>query len=174
MMALDRRTGERVWQAGGEYSGYSSAQLGILGGMTQLLLLDGAGLVGYKPRTGEMLWEYDWPTQLPRVVQPRVVDGDSVIVGMGYGRGTKSLSVTRSQGSWTAKERWSTPRLKPKFNDFVIRGRHIFGLDEGILVCIDALTGERLWKGGPLWVWAIAAGGRGRVGRHRVGRSRLG
>lgn len=148
LMALDRRTGKRVWQAGGEYSGYGSAQLVVLGGREQVLLFDGGGLVGYEPQTGEELWEYEWPTQLPKVAQPHVAAGDTVIVGMGYGRGTKSLHVTRRQGSWDVEERWSTSRFKPKFNDFVIRDGLIFGLDEGILVCVDASTGERLWKGG--------------------------
>ncbi|MGE3807092.1 MAG: PQQ-binding-like beta-propeller repeat protein, partial [Gemmataceae bacterium] len=33
-------------------------------------------------------------------------------------------------------------------NDVVVQGQVIFGLDEGILCCIDAQTGKRLWKGG--------------------------
>ncbi|MFQ5528159.1 MAG: PQQ-binding-like beta-propeller repeat protein [Thermoanaerobaculia bacterium] len=148
MLALDRRSGERVWQGVGEYQGYSSAQLAVLGGTPQLLLFDGGGLVSYEPRTGEELWSYDWSSEPPRVAQPHVATGDTVIIGMGYGRGTRSLHVSRRHESWFVKERWATSRFKPKFNDFVIRAGHIFGLDEGILVCIDALSGERLWKGG--------------------------
>jgi outer membrane protein assembly factor BamB len=148
MLALDRRTGARVWQAGGEQSGYGSAQPAVLAGVPQVLLFDAGGVVSYEPLTGEELWAYDWPDGLPRAVQPHVGAGDSVIVGMGYGRGTKSLHVTRNQERWAVEEQWSTSRFKPKFNDFVIRGEHLFGLDEGILVCIDTLTGERLWKGG--------------------------
>ena len=30
----------------------------------------------------------------------------------------------------------------------MIHRGHLCGLDEGILVCLDAATGERLWKGG--------------------------
>lgn len=148
LLALDWRNGERVWRAEGGGAGYSSAQVAVLAGTLQILLLDGGGLAGYEPRTGERLWEYDWPTQLPKVAQPHVIGDDTVIVGMGYGRGTKSLHVRREGGSWGVEERWSSSRFKPKFNDFVIRDGHIFGLDEGILVCVEAATGERLWKGG--------------------------
>ena len=148
MLALDRRTGERVWEARGEASGYGSAHLAVLEGTRHLLLFDGGGLVGFDPRTGEQLWEYAWPTPLPRVVQPAVVGDDRVIIGMGYGHGTRSLRITRSPVGWSVTELWSTSRFKPNFNDFVVSDGHVFGLNEGILVCIDASTGERLWKGG--------------------------
>ena len=38
--------------------------------------------------------------------------------------------------------------MKSKFNDPVIRDGFVYGLDEGILVCLDAATGKRRWKRG--------------------------
>jgi outer membrane protein assembly factor BamB len=38
--------------------------------------------------------------------------------------------------------------LKNKFTSSVLFEGHIFGLDEDILVCLDAATGERKWKDG--------------------------
>jgi outer membrane protein assembly factor BamB len=148
VLALDRTTGDHAWQAEGDDAGYSSAQVAVLGGTAQLLLVDGAGVAGYDPRTGEPLWDYPWRTAVPKVALPHVWGGDTVIVGMGYGRGTRSLVVTTDGVRWSVEESWSTSRFKPKFNDFVIRDGHIYGLDEGILACVSAATGERLWKGG--------------------------
>ena len=148
MLALDRRTGETVWESTGEEPGYSSPRLVEIDGTPQLLLFDGGGLVGYEPRTGETLWEYDWPTPLPRAALPALAGSDLVVVGMGYGQGTRSLRPENGARGWSVTEEWSTSRLKPSFNDFVVHRDHLFGLDEGILVCLDALTGERLWKGG--------------------------
>ncbi len=38
--------------------------------------------------------------------------------------------------------------LKSKFSSAVFDGSHIYGLDLGILVCLDPATGNRIWKNG--------------------------
>ena len=38
--------------------------------------------------------------------------------------------------------------MKNKFTSSVLHEGHIYGLDESILACIDAETGQRKWKGG--------------------------
>ncbi len=38
--------------------------------------------------------------------------------------------------------------MKNKFNSSVLHEGHVYGLDEGILSCVDVNTGTRKWKGG--------------------------
>ena len=38
--------------------------------------------------------------------------------------------------------------MKNKFNSSVLHEGNVYGLDEGILTCVDAKTGDRRWKGG--------------------------
>jgi outer membrane protein assembly factor BamB len=38
--------------------------------------------------------------------------------------------------------------MKNKFNSSVLHKGYVYGLDEGILTCVDVNTGERKWKGG--------------------------
>jgi outer membrane protein assembly factor BamB len=38
--------------------------------------------------------------------------------------------------------------MKCKFNNAVLHGGVVYGLDEGILAAMDAETGQRKWKGG--------------------------
>jgi outer membrane protein assembly factor BamB len=38
--------------------------------------------------------------------------------------------------------------MKNKFTSSVLREGYIYGLDESILACVDAATGELKWKGG--------------------------
>ena len=45
-------------------------------------------------------------------------------------------------------ERWVSSQLKPTFNDFFVHRGQIYGLDDGILCCLDLETGKRLWKKG--------------------------
>ena len=148
LAAFDEQTGALVWRASGDAPGYGSPQLMRLAGAAQIVLFDGAGVAGFEPRTGEELWAWAWPEALPRAAQPQSLGDDRVLVGMGYGRGMLSLRLRRDAGELRAEEDWSSTRLKPKFNDFVIHRGHLYGLDEGILVCLDAATGDRLWKGG--------------------------
>jgi len=43
---------------------------------------------------------------------------------------------------------WSSLALKAKFTNVVWRDGFLYGLDDGILTCVDAANGERRWKGG--------------------------
>ena len=43
---------------------------------------------------------------------------------------------------------WESPRLKAKFTTIVVRDTFAYGLDDGVLVCLDLETGERRWKSG--------------------------
>ena len=42
----------------------------------------------------------------------------------------------------------TSTRMKNKFTSSVLRNGYIYGLDEAILACLDAETGEQKWKGG--------------------------
>jgi outer membrane protein assembly factor BamB len=43
---------------------------------------------------------------------------------------------------------WESPRLKAKFTNPVLHDGFVYGLDDGVLVCLDPANGERRWKGG--------------------------
>ena len=43
---------------------------------------------------------------------------------------------------------WQNNLMKCKFNDPVVRNGYAYGLDEGILVCLDLEMGRRRWKRG--------------------------
>jgi hypothetical protein len=58
------------------------------------------------------------------------------------------LAIARGASGWTTEERWTSIRLKPYFNDFVLHEGHAFGFDGSILACVDLETGDRKWKGG--------------------------
>ena len=53
-----------------------------------------------------------------------------------------------ADGQLTARELWRTTRMNNKFTSAVLHDGFIYGLDESILACIDASTGELKWKGG--------------------------
>lgn len=56
--------------------------------------------------------------------------------------------MNRTESGFAVKELWRNKFLKNKFTSSVLHHGHLYGLDEDILVCLDATTGERRWKDG--------------------------
>ncbi len=147
LAAYDLATGEPRWSGPASVS-YSSPHLVTLDGVAQVLMLNGAGTTSVAPADGTLLWEHPWAGS---IVQPALTaDGDVLInaSGVAGGLGMRRLAVARGAGGWTAEERWTSKRLKPNFNDFVVHRGHAYGFDGRILACIDLEDGERRWKGG--------------------------
>jgi outer membrane protein assembly factor BamB len=64
------------------------------------------------------------------------------------GPGLALLEIKEEGGKWSAAELWSTPKFRPSFSNFVHHAGHVYGIDEGVLACVDAKTGERVWRKG--------------------------
>ena len=43
---------------------------------------------------------------------------------------------------------WESRSIKAKFTNVVLRDGYLYGLDDGILVCVDVTDGRRVWKKG--------------------------
>lgn len=147
--------GERSWAAEGRQGSYSSPQLATLSGVRQVLIFDGPGIVALNPKTGKRLWHVDW-VNTPEVnaAQPLVVDEKSVLIGSGYGKGAVLLGLQPEPEDkfgttlLTVAERWQSKQFKLKFNGAVRYGDYVYGLDEGMLSCLNVRNGKRLWKQG--------------------------
>ena len=77
-----------------------------------------------------------------------IVDNNRFFISSGYGKGAALVEVKGSGQSYTATTIWENINMKNKFNSSVLHNGHVYGLDEGILTCLDVNTGERKWKGG--------------------------
>jgi outer membrane protein assembly factor BamB len=150
LAAYDIATGWPRWFGPEAGVGYSSPHLLTLDGVTQIVLLNGAGAVSVAPDDGKVLWEHELPSGA-RIVQPAMTaDGDVLVNDGDYGDGNhlRRLAVARGPSGWKSEERWSSRGLKPDFNDFVVHDGHAFGFDGSILSCVDLADGKRKWKGG--------------------------
>ena len=74
---------------------------------------------------------------------------DRVFISAGYGHGAAVDSGEPDcPRGLEASALWQNRRMKNKFTSSVVKDGFIYGLDEGILACIRAGTGELMWKGG--------------------------
>ena len=149
LVAYNRETGEIAWTGGGDKAAYSSPLMATLAGVKQIVIFNGSSVAGHDPLDGRVLWTHEWPRQQPNVVQPVPISADGLIVSAGYGVGAKRFQIQRgANGKLEATLVWENNRLKAKFANFVVHEGFIYGLDDGIMVCLDAATGERQWKRG--------------------------
>jgi outer membrane protein assembly factor BamB len=153
-------TGKEVWRNGDDPAAYASLIEVTLCGERQLLSFNGAGLRSYDVQ-GNPLWLQPWLTQgeaRVNVAQPVVVEsnpensqpehGARVLISSGYDHGSALLKISRQGDQWESEVVWESKQLKSKLSNFVVFGDHIYGLDNGLLTCIDLKDGRRVWKRG--------------------------
>jgi outer membrane protein assembly factor BamB len=149
LVAYRAGTGDFVWGAGTDGAGYSSPCLVTLAGTAQLLIFNGGGVSAHDPATGTNLWHYPWQGGHPHISMPIVVPNDRLLVSSGYGVGSELLQIRKDGGGvWHATRIWKSTRLKSKFANLLYRDGFIYGLDDGVMTCLDASDGERKWKEG--------------------------
>ena len=104
---------------------------------------------GSRLRKASCFGSYPWDTDMGiNVSQPIVVDRNRFFISSGYGKGAALVEVKGSGNSFTASTIWENKNMKNKFNSSVLHNGYVYGLDEGIIVCLDVNTGERKWKEG--------------------------
>jgi outer membrane protein assembly factor BamB len=120
-----------------------------LAGRRQIVVVSASRLMGLGVEDGTLLWEYPWETSYgANASQPLLVDENHVFISAGYGHGAALVKVTGEGDGFRAEEIWINNTMKAKFNSPVLHEGHVYGLDEGILACVDVWTGEQKWKGG--------------------------
>jgi outer membrane protein assembly factor BamB len=150
VVAYDRESGKRLWGALDDRASYSSPMLVTLAGVRQIVTFTETRLVGLSPENGRLLWEFPWENDNDvNASQPLIAGPDRVFISSGYGADAAMLQLTAGvDGQLTVREMWRTNRMNNLFTSSVLHDGFIYGLDENILTCLDASTGELKWKGG--------------------------
>lgn len=149
LVAYHSDTGAKIWSGGDDRAGYSSPLLATLAETPQILIFNQASVAGHDPHTGKLLWQHPWPNEQPNVAQPLPLPHDRILVTSGYGIGCKLFEIKKNgAGEFSVHVLWETPRLKAKFTNVIFYEGYVYGLDDGVLVCLDLANGERKWKAG--------------------------
>jgi outer membrane protein assembly factor BamB len=147
--AYRRATGEPVWGALDDQQAYTSPMLVTIDDVRQILVVSASRVMGLGVEQGQLLWEYPWTNfNGISVAQPILLGNNRVFMSAGYGKGAAVFELTRAGDRFTTRTIWENTRMKNKFTSSVLRDGFIYGLDEAILACVDAATGELKWKGG--------------------------
>jgi len=149
VVAYNKLTGAPVWKSLNDTQAYVSPMLVTLAGKRQIVVETANRVVGLAVEDGASLWETSWDTGMGiNCSQPLVVDANRLFLSSGYGKGAALVEITSNGEGLIARKVWENSSMKNKFNSSVLHEGSVYGLDEGILTCVDVKTGDRRWKGG--------------------------
>jgi outer membrane protein assembly factor BamB len=177
LAAYDRHNGKRIWRGGRHEASYGSPTVVDLAGSRQVLIATADGIEGSDLATGRPLWNYTWtPETHVNCSQPIIVDAEAgkILFCTGYDKGSVLLKVSPVPASktpigdmsydqggvvlkasppiddtYSTKELQKLPlKMRTKFTTAILHEGHVYGLDDGILACLDVATGKQVWKGG--------------------------
>ena len=152
IVAYNKLTGALVWRNLDDEQSYTSPMLVTIAGVRQILVVSATRAMGVTTDGGRLLWQHPWVTfNGINVAQPILFQhngNDRIFLSASYGTGAALIEVTRSGDRFEVKRIWENQRMKNKFTSSVLHNGFIYGLDESILACLDANTGEQKWKGG--------------------------
>ncbi|MGB7837854.1 MAG: PQQ-binding-like beta-propeller repeat protein [Terrimicrobiaceae bacterium] len=149
LFAYSVADGKIVWRDGSQPGNYSSPCLLNLAGVPQIVMFNMTNITAHEPKTGAVLWEYPWGVRQPQIAQPVPVGPNRVAFSSSYGVGTELLEIKKDDaGKLSAHRVWKTLKFRVKMSSFIHRDGYFYGLNDGILACIDARDGSPKWKEG--------------------------
>lgn len=164
MIALNKKTGETVWQvdipqvrsmkrtdgfAGREANGmigsFSTPIIVPANGRDELVMSFPDDLRAYDPMTGKELWR---SSGLNPLIYTSPIYGDGAVVAMGGFMGSAIAVKPGGAGDVTETHRlWQVERTKNRLGSGVIKDGHIFVLNSnGVAECLDLKTGKTIWE----------------------------
>lgn len=157
LAALDRKSGEIVWRVQrGTAASFGTPAVATVAGKPQLLMASQQQVVSYNPKAGEKLWQAEGPAD---VCANTLAWNDELVFASG-GYPQPCVMAIKADGSgevvWRQKYKCYVPSL------LVDQERLIVPLDQGIVRCLDARTGDSLWftrLGGDITSSPVLAGG---------------
>lgn len=165
LAAFDAATGRLAWQTRpsatkGDSPGYTMPVPATIDGVRQLVSLGHDRLYSLRPSDGALLWSHEISETEEPTRAPLVLDDGQIVLPRSSD--TRLVAVSREGDAWKTREVWRSPRLKGGLSPNVAADGRLFGFSGQYLHCVDARTGESVWR------HKANAGSLIRVGRHLV------
>jgi outer membrane protein assembly factor BamB len=165
LVALDARTGQERWKVARGTGRVSHSTPLVVAGPKgdELVVISSARIDAYDPATGAPLWHTGTERQTP--IPTAVFDDGRIILSRGY-RNSDVLAITPGgRGDITATHIvWTAPNGASYVPSVVAYQGLVYMTNEvGIVTCVDAKTGERVWKhrlGGVFFASPVAGDGK--------------
>lgn len=165
LLALDKRTGKERWKVdrGQGLRSYSTPLIVRSENGDELIVNSSQRIDAYNPGTGESLWYAGQPNRVP-VPKPVYHDG-VVYASRGYRSGPYMAIRTGGRGNVSKTHiKWRVRTGAPYVSSLLYyRGFLFMASEQGIVTCVDAGTGEMVWRermGGAFTASPVGADGK--------------
>ncbi len=150
IVALDKGTGEVVWQApsSGDLAGYTSVTLAEHDGVRMILTMMLKSVIGVNADTGDLLFRIEHVSYADEnILPPMYLDGHMIVSSLSVGTIKWKLDV--ADGKVALTEVWRSEELDHHHGGTVLVDGHLYGnstaFNRGQWVCLDVETGERVY-----------------------------
>jgi outer membrane protein assembly factor BamB len=148
LIALDAQTGKQLWKVDRprDTLSYSTPVVVPAPQGPELIVNSSAGIEAYDPATGRALWHFNEPNRFPI---PVAMHHDGVIyLSRGYRSGPYAAIRPGGRGDISRTHIvWHVPTGAPYISSLVFYDGLIYMAgDVGVVTCVDARTGERVWR----------------------------
>lgn len=154
IVALDKETGETIYQISDELASYASLTLAEINGRPWCFAFLRGGLLGFDPRDGKIDFHYPWRSKKLESVNAStpVVVGDEVFISECYDVGSTLLKVRPGgyEVVWKDKERNREKAMETHWNTAVYHEGFLYGSSgrhshQAELRCVEWKTGKVQW-----------------------------
>jgi outer membrane protein assembly factor BamB len=153
LTAFDLSTGDVKWTGPGGGAPYGSPVLMSVDGVRMVVTPTGSNnLVGVNLADGKVAWQVklEGNSYFPNYSTP-LIDGVMVYYSVTGGKGAKgnfiALKIEKKGGGLAATEVWKKNSAADKYHTPLLHDGLIFGVNNGRnFFCLDAKSGEELWK----------------------------
>jgi outer membrane protein assembly factor BamB len=143
LMALDVATGKEMWTAKRKTISWASPIIAQTAFGPQLVLNSETTVDAYDPVTGKELWSQEC---LSGEVAPSPVYSNGIVFAANEYATAAAIQLEKTDNGFEPKIIWEFDELLPEVSSPIGDGeRFYFGTAAGMLVCLDAKTGKKLW-----------------------------
>lgn len=150
IVALDRNTGKEVWRvARKNRRSWATPLLVRAAGRMELIASGAESVIAYDPATGKELWRANGTQSHPI---PSFVAGHGMVFATAGSQAKRAMAIKLGG----AGDLTDSPAIVWRYNKGtayvpspILVGKYLYLMtDAGLLTCIDAVTGERMYEGG--------------------------
>ncbi len=146
--AFDRRTGDQIWHSGDDTTTYQSPLVWQHGGSKKILALTDHHLMELDPSDGRVLWQQNHTiTDNESFTPPVMMETDRLLIM--HRHEMAAYELTWNGEAAEMREVWRNPRYPQTYSIPVYYQHHLYYLKGQFLTCLNAQTGEMVWRSRP-------------------------
>ncbi|MFC1671665.1 PQQ-binding-like beta-propeller repeat protein [Planctomycetota bacterium] len=145
-IALDKKTGKKIWSSDGGIGGYASAVVFDDSGKRCAAIFGEKAVYVVDVKTGKKLSSYPWETGHDVNAADPIFSGGKLFISSGYKKGCALLDISQP----VAKEVWRSRDMANHFGTCVLVKGHLYGISgnagQGWLQCLEFKSGKKKWS----------------------------